>query len=186
LYTKLGPAQCYSRTAQADHAWRAFGQSVGRAHARHLTPALSATHHLRSRARHLALGLHAQRMQPLPHAPYPLAVGPKEKLVPSSSRNCRQALAHFALPLTVRLYSKRRALATEHRPSAPASPPLGAQVLDLTPTAVGSSSARAGRAPSRGPATPTVPWGHLHRYDLRPSSLSLPDLRADTLYLLSG
>jgi hypothetical protein len=111
---------------------------------------------------------------------------PKEKLVPSSSRNCRQALAHFALPLTVRLCSKRRALATEHRPSAPASPPLGAQVLDLTPTAVGSSSARACRAPSRGPATPTIPWGHLHRYDLRPSSLPLPDLRADTLYLLSS
>jgi hypothetical protein len=108
-------------------------------------------------------------MQLPPRAPYPLAVGPKEKPIPSSPRNCRQALAHSTLPLTVCLCSKRRTLA------------LGAEVPDLTPTSARSSSARPSRASPRGPTTPTVPWGHLHRHDLRPSSLPLPDLRAGAL-----
>jgi hypothetical protein len=146
----------------------------------HLTPVLSTARHLHSDMRHLPPGLHAQCLQQLPRVPYPLTVGPKEKPIPSSSCNFHRALVHSALPLAARICSKRRALATEQCPRAPASPPLGAQVPDLTPTAAGSSSTREGRAPQRGPATLTLPRGHLRRHDLR------PDLRAYALYLLSG
>jgi hypothetical protein len=77
-------------------------------------------------------------------APYPLTIVLKEKPIPSSSRNCRQALTHSTLPLSIHLYSKRRALATKHRPHAPTSPPLSYQDPDLISIAARSSSAQAG------------------------------------------
>jgi hypothetical protein len=75
----------------------------------------------RSNSPHPPPGFHAQRMQSPPRASSPLAVGPKEKPVLSSSRSNRRALTHSALPLAVRLCSKRRALATAHRSCAPLS-----------------------------------------------------------------
>jgi hypothetical protein len=76
--------------------------------------------------------LHVQRMQSPPRVSSPRAVGPKEKLVLSSSHNGRRALA-TPLCLSPRLYSfiaaplsplrRRTSRPTSYRPVSPTSPP---------------------------------------------------------------
>jgi hypothetical protein len=133
---RFRPAQCYSRTAQTDRAWRAFGQSIGHDRTHHLMSALSTAHHLRSDA---------------------------PTCLPASTRTaCRRRSMRLILSLLVRRRSKfppLPAIAVELSPTLPSAsapitehwPPSTALVCphrclsvpcpDLMPTAVGSSSA---------------------------------------------
>jgi hypothetical protein len=80
--------------------------------------------------------LHAQPMQsPPPHACHALISrsGHAETPFPSSSSVATKLLPHSALPLTALLYSKRRALTTEHRPRAPRSHAEPATTLSHRP-----------------------------------------------------
>jgi hypothetical protein len=133
---RFQPAQSYSRTAQTDRAWRAFGQSIGRDRTRHLTSALSTAHHLRSdvptclpastrtacshRSVRLILSLSVRRRSKFP--PLPTTVIELSPTPPSASA-----------PITER-WPPSTALVCPHRC-------LSVPCPDLTPTAVGSSSA---------------------------------------------